>query len=128
MKARILRAAIASVSAGALFAVLMAASSATGDLRLRACGADFPGNKVLASFEMAHGGEIWQHFPAMGLAPELSEASGTAFVVVFDGEYTASWLDDAGNPAVVMDVVCVVTADGTVNVYYDVSRTGFRLP
>lgn len=113
---------------GASLLVAGIATTAAADPRIEACGSDLPGNSIRATFDISRAARIWEHFPMMGMAPELARDTGPAFVVVFDGEYTAPWLDESGRPAVVRDAVCVVTSDGTVNVYYDVPRTGFSAP
>lgn len=118
------------VAATALLAAAMGTQAATTpDPRLSQCGADTPGNHVLVSFEIPSAGRIWDHFPAMGLAPELLSDGGPAFVAVFEGDYTGYWMTKAGlTPEVVQDVVCVVTGDGELNVYFNVSRAGFVAP
>lgn len=104
-------------------------AATTPDPRLSQCGADTPGNRVLVSFEIPAAGRIWDYFPAMGMAPELLSDGGPAFVAVFDGDYTGYWMTKAGlTPEVVQDVVCVVTGDGELNVYFNVSRAGFVAP
>lgn len=95
------------------------------------CGADEE-NVVQAEFSIPAASAIWEHFPAMRRAPELKIDDRAAHVVVFSGEYDVGGravgnpLAETGPPTRLKEVVCVIQADGTVNVYHNVSRQGAR--
>ena len=90
----------------------------------RRCGADR--NVVQAEFEIPEGRDIWRRFPALGITPELESDTQPARVVVFRGAYdlTGLAMGNGPTPTALNEVICVVQADGTVNVYSDVSRQG----
>lgn len=119
-----------SIAAGSLLVVgAMAVVTGAVDERLSRCGADLGGNHVAAAFEIDAARDIWDYLPAMGRAPELEEDGDPAYVVIFDGDYRAAWVDRTTlAEQTVSGVVCVLTRSGSVNVYYDVSRDGLRLP
>ena len=122
---------VAAAASQLAAAAAQPASSSTNiaaDARLVACGASIQGNSVLRAFELARPDLVWNVLPAMGMAPELIDAAGPALVVVFDGEYSAPWSDDSGKQARVAEAVCVVDAEGTANIYFNVSRQGMTLP
>jgi len=113
----------------ALLVAITVSAGAVADERLSRCGADLIGNRVSTAFAIDSAADIWNYLPAMGRAPELEEDSNPAFVVIFDGDYRAAWLDrNVLAERTVTGVVCVLTSDGSVNIYYDVSRDGLRLP
>lgn len=120
----------AAIGAGAMLAVGIAvAAGVTPDARLSQCGSELGGNRVAASFEIPAARDIWKYLPAMGKAPELEEDAKPAFVVIFEGDYRAAWVDGPTlREQTVTDVICVVTESGSTNVYYDVSREGLNLP
>ena len=86
-------------------------------------------NPVQQEFDIAHAKDIWKVFPAMMEAPELSGDNGPAHVVVYSGNFDLKGLIAApGKMPIVTDAVCVVQADGTPNLYENVSKAGARLP
>lgn len=120
----------AAIGAGAMLALWIAvAAGVTPDARLSQCGSDLGGNRVAASFEIPAARDIWKYLPAMGKAPELEEDDRPAFVVIFEGDYQAAWVDGPTlREQTVRDVICVVAESGSINIYYDVSRQGLNLP
>ena len=100
------------------------ATAATPDARLQKCGDGYAGNSATISFEIPDVSRIWDHLPAMKLAPELATSTGPAFVVLFD-DYTGLGLS---GPITATSVVCVVDAAGHVNVYANVAKNGLRVP
>lgn len=120
----------AAIGAGTMLAVgIAAAAGVTPDARLSQCGSELGGNRVATSFEIPAARDIWKYLPAMGKAPELEEDDRSAFVVLFEGDYRAAWVDGPTlREQTVSDVVCVVTESGSTNIYYDVSRQGLNLP
>lgn len=90
----------------------------------KSCGAQ--SNTEQAEFSLAHGSDIWQSFPALGITPELENDSNAIHVVVFKGAFNDSTLVIGNGSAqpLLSEVICVVQADGTVNVFSDVSRQG----
>lgn len=105
----------------------IAAAAAKAD----ACG-NSPVNSIGAQFAIPAASKIFDYFPYMGKTPELSRDDQPAYVVVFDGTYTAGWAAvDQGHPTTprtYQDVICVIQSDGTVNLYAYVSRVGFTAP
>lgn len=102
------------------------------DPRLAECGALT--NTVETTFTIPAARDIWDYFPALGKSPELENDASPAFVVVFSGDYSRAI---AGGPVgtsatreatVYQGVICVVQANGTPNIYTDVSREGYRQP
>ena len=102
------------------------AAAAQRSAQLRACGGE--SNTVLAEFDLAHARDIWQRLPAMLRAPELEQDERPAHVIVFGGSFETTDLGATGyggpKPQTLSDVVCVIQADGTLNIYYGVSREG----
>jgi hypothetical protein len=102
------------------------------DPRLAACGAAT--NTVETSFTIPAARDIWDYFPALGKSPELENDASPAFVVVFSGDYSIPLAGGpvvgaaSGQPGVYHDVICVVQANGTPNIYTGVSRQGYRHP
>lgn len=95
----------------------------------RLCGAS--PNVIEAEIKLAHARDVWVRFPAMLKAPELEADDRPATLVVFAGDFDTSAVGAAGNgrqkPKTLEAVVCVVQADGTLNLYHDVSRVGSNL-
>lgn len=120
----------AAIGAGAMLAIGIAVvAGVTPDARLSQCGSELGGNRVAAWFEIPAARDIWKYLPAMGRAPELEEDDKPAFVVIFEGDYQAAWVDGPTlREQTVSDVICVLTDSGSTNVYYDVSRQGLNLP
>ena len=90
-----------------------------------ACGGK--GNKVVAEFELERARDIWQSLPAMLQTPELETDERPAHVVVFEDGFRTRDLAFAGpaeKPAKLDGVICVIQADGVMNIYSDVSRAG----
>jgi len=118
---------VGSVTLGVLLGLAVIAPMATAAKlsdQARACGAE--GNQVQAEFDLTAAKDVWQRFPALGISPELETDSRAAHVVVFRGDFNPAGLQaGAGEPpARLSRVICVVQSDGTVNLYYDVSRAG----
>ncbi len=114
--------AIAATSIGAGIAI----SGGLSD-EARSCGAE--GNTILEEFEVDAAKDLWKHLPKMLRAPELETDSRPAHVIVFGGDFDTKGLDLAapgGKPASFQGVLCVIQADGTVNVYTDVALAGSR--
>jgi hypothetical protein len=120
----------AAIGAGTMLAIGIAvAAGVTPDARLSQCGSELGGNQVATSFEIPAARDIWKYLPAMGKAPELEEDDRPAFVVIFEGEYHAAWVNGPTlREQTVSDVICVVTESGSINIYYDVSRQGLNPP
>ena len=120
--------ALAALTAGITFAPI-ASGLGTSDQALRCGGAN---NRVQAEFDIAHASDYRTIFPRMGQSPELDGDNGPAHVVVFEGAFDATDIT-AGQPAAesvppLMNVVCVITADGNRNVYANVDMTDARIP
>jgi hypothetical protein len=85
-----------------------------------------------AEFDVPEARSIWSVFPAMLRAPELENDVRPAHVVVFEGVFDLAGLvagqPGSTGPTTVTGVVCVVQADGTLNLYTKVSRAGFAAP
>jgi hypothetical protein len=114
---------VLGVALGLAAIVPIASASGLSD-QARICGAQ--GNIIQAEFDLPTAKSIWTRFPALGLTPELASDSRPAHVVVFKGAFDPSDLrfGRAGAPDRLERVVCVIQADGVVNLYTDVSRTG----
>jgi hypothetical protein len=83
---------------------------------------------VAAYFRIPEGNDYRDHFPEMGLSPELDGVSG-AFVVVYDGPVQGLFLGAPGaSSGPVVDALCVISPDGYPNIYSDVSRDKMSLP
>lgn len=95
---------------------------------IRACPVS---GDVHAYFRIPSGSDYRQHFPAMGMSPELEGVDG-AFVVVYSGQVEIgplTGIPGASVPAAHSDVLCVVLpSGGAPDVYVDVSRAGMNLP
>lgn len=92
-----------------------------------ACGAGDT-NSVAVQFNIPAASLIFEYFPNMGISPELAADDQPAEVVVFDNPYETFTRGAPGTARrlnALQDVICVVQADGTVNVYADFSRVGF---
>lgn len=90
-----------------------------------ACGGE--ANKVVAEFDLSRAEDLWQHLPAMLRTPELESDGRPAHVVLFADDFSTANIAAMGRvakPATLNGVVCVVQADGVVNLYYDVARAG----
>jgi hypothetical protein len=116
---------VLGVAALTLGAAAIASAAGEQDPVLGRCGAYNGNNSVRGVYEIPHADRIWDLLPAMKQAPELLTEAGPATVVVFDGAYQADWTAADGTPAVVYNVVCVLTTSGARNIYYDVSLDGF---
>lgn len=102
----------------------------TSDPRLSACGVS-SGAQIVASFDIAHGQDIWQHLPAMAQAPSLTGDDRPAFVIVYGPSIPAPVAVGGlgvGPPKSLANAVCVVQADGTGTLHYNVSRKGMIAP
>ena len=88
-------------------------------------------NPVLGEVDLASGSEFWQVFPSAGKAPELATDQEPIHLVVFGGEYKTDDLTMAGEPgfqqpATLNDVVCVVKSDSSIDIYFNIDRTGSK--
>ena len=85
-----------------------------------------------AEFDIPAARSVWTVFPAMLRAPELENDLRPAHVVVFEGVFDLAGLVAAqpgtSGQAAATGVVCVVQADGTLNLYTKVSRAGYAAP
>ena len=120
---------IGSTIAGILVGLLLVApgvlaKSMSPEARL--CGAER--NTIQAEFDLDHAKGIFRVFPAMGRTPELETDGRTAHVVVFRGDFDPSGMQfmSEKRPPHFQRVVCVVQADGVMNLYFDVSRNGSK--
>ncbi len=130
----------ASLSQGAirLSATLLAALTATAVFVPVAIGIDKTdtalacggrANKIEAEFNIARPSHIWRVFPAMLRAPELEGDTQPAHVVVFKGEVNLEGMIRVPGPIPkVKDAICIISSDGTVDFYDNVSRAGAKLP
>jgi hypothetical protein len=118
--------ALAAITAMAIFAPFV--SGVAKSKGFIACGGDR--NQVEDDFIIARPSDIWKVFPAMLKSPELEADPNPAEVVVFAGDVDLSGMVAAGAEPVptVSDVVCIVHADGTVDLYDNVSRAGYNPP
>ena len=110
----------------AIVAQPLAAASAKAER----CGANDK-NAVAAQFAIPAASRIFDYFPNMGTSPELSEDNKPAYVVVFNDPYVSRVRVTPGRAPIVVsqqNVICVIQADGTINVYADVSRVGYSAP
>jgi hypothetical protein len=111
-------------------AALVAQPIAAASAKATQCGASGR-NSVSSQFAIPAASRIFDYFPNMGKSPELSADDQPAYVVVFNNPYVAPVRVAQGRAATLaaqQDVICVLQADGTVNVYADVSRVGFKGP
>jgi hypothetical protein len=84
--------------------------------------------RVAAYFRVPEGNDIWDHFPKMGLSPEI-EGKSDLFVAVYDGEVSGLFTGQPGaSRGPVTDALCVLEAEGGPAIYANVSREGMRLP
>lgn len=121
---------ISAIAAASLTAAIIFVPMVTGAGKSAAsisCGGEK--NAVEAEFVIDRPSDIWKVFPAMLRAPELEEDTEPARVVVFkDGYDLNSMMSAPGKIPPVNGVVCVVQADGTVNLYDSVSAAGAKYP
>ncbi len=91
--------------------------------------------EVAYYFVIPPGSDFHTIFPKAGLAPELDGIDGL-FVVTYAGDVQILNLSGGGTmlpggptrPTTFSDVVCVVSPDGTADVYEDVSHEDMALP
>lgn len=102
-----------------------AAISSQGDV----CGKSAAQTTVFAELDLAKATDIWDHFPAFGGAPELSQISGPVHVVAFNGRHMgiprAGRISKPEQSVGYDHVVCVVTASGDATYYVHASYEGF---
>lgn len=119
--------AVAAASATAALIFVPMVVGAPKSKAFVACGGER--NVVRAEFAIDAAQDIWQVFPAMLQAPELKDDTEPATVVVFKDGFDISGMVAAPGKIPELDgVVCVVQADGTVNLYDGVSFAGAKLP
>jgi len=123
----VLALALGAIAVGAAFV-----SAQRADARLAACGAGGP-NTVDVTFDIPAANRIWDFVPGLQETPELENDSAPAFVVLFSGNFTSPFggtFQGGGEraPRTYQNVMCVVQADGTVNLYADIPREGMTLP
>jgi len=125
---------LAPIGLGVAVGLLLLAPFVTADdlsVEARRCGAG-PDDTVAAEFSIPSASGVWKQFPAMLRAPELEMDDRPASVVRFSGDYTPDGpvtgnpMSGSTRPASLAGALCVIQADGTVNLYHDVSRNGSR--
>ncbi len=81
------------------------------------------------AFEIADPADIWAYVPRMGKAPELLEAKGPAYVVIYDGPVRAPLVGQAGiHEETLQGVMCLVDGDGVPTLYTDIDFAGLTVP
>jgi hypothetical protein len=126
----------------AIVALVQAQGILALDEKLRSCGALRPGNKVLATFDVARARDYKHYLPGMLDNPELQADLPVSFVV-FDGpvQITVAGPAPPSDDEAAMDaastsgfptrtytgVVCAIIGDVPI-VYVDVDTTGYRVP
>lgn len=120
-----------------LFAIAMLVSVVSGvfagvggaaslDPRVQECSG---GPNVQAVFDVPRASALWEHLPAMKMAPELERKDGPASVVVYGGGFEGLILGRTGMERQKIDgAICVLTSDGDRTIYANVSLDGFRRP
>ncbi len=91
------------------------------------CGGSL--NDVAAELDLPNGRGFWQMFPSARRAPELESDTNPIHVVVFRGSFNTGDLAMGGAPGFEQpkeldDVVCVIRHDGSMDLYFNVSRVG----
>lgn len=98
-------------------------------LRSLASSTNSASNRVLAEFEIAQPRDVWDVVPQFGQAPELLDAKGPAYVVIFEGPVIATLVGRDGiHPDKLINVMCVVDGDGTPTLYTDIDFSGMSIP
>ena len=121
----------AIVAAGSALLLLASGVLAVGrpDERVRACGGADGVNAHRVAFEISQASDVWKYISVMGRAPELELDPAPAYVVVFgDGYIPRNVSGNGRRPAILDGVVCVVQADGRLNLYFDVDLNGLQAP
>jgi len=116
--------AVAGVTAAGTGAVIAGADRTSPEAHR--CGADR--NAVVAEFSIDAARDLWDYLPAMLRAPELEQDDRSAHVVIFAGEFDPSDVPmvPTGQASQLNEVVCVIQADGTLNLYSSVSRANSK--
>ena len=116
----------AAVMVAAIAVVVLVATVSGGVRDGDVCARDEAGSSSV-SFDLESGLAVRKHIPGLGISPELDVAQGPVTVVVFEGPHHAVPFfpplqqgDNTLAPAALDRVVCVVTADGVENYYFDV--------
>lgn len=122
-----------SLITGALLAVFVVpVITATGTPELsdaERCGGGANGNTVQEQFTLTSAKHLWREFPAMRQAPGVEADERPARVIVFEDGYdlTRVALSKPQDRADVDTVVCLISDDGEVSLFTNVSRQGSRL-
>lgn len=99
------------------------ATAATLSDEARKCGGE--SNTIEAEIQLDAARDVWKVLPALLKSPELEVDDRPARLIVFRGEYDSSAIAFGTKvPQRLSNVICVVQADGTVNLYTDVLRNG----
>lgn len=114
----------------ALVGVGLAQANVT-DSQVGRCGEQ--DTDVQTAFNISAASRLWEYLPAMGLAPHLARDEAPAYVIVFRDDYVldmSAAVPRRGQSETVAyhNLICVVQANGEINLYADVSRAGFRTP
>lgn len=117
---------LAPVAAGVVLGLAVLAPVATATRmsdEVRQCGGE--SNTIEADIQLDAARDVWKILPALGKSPELEVDDRPARLIVFSGEFDSSAIGFATKvPARLSQVICVVQADGTVNLYVNVARNG----
>ena len=105
-----------------------AVSGAQADPRASKCPGVASGHAAVAAQRpLQRLSEAYGHLPAMKHAPEIDRNPGPGFLVVYRGDLTLPAMGpSASGEAVLQDAICLVRDDGGIDIYYNVSREGFR--
>lgn len=129
MRRSLLLLAITTVASAVIVASALAV---TRDPRLDACAVGLLRIEVQSAFEMPRPGDYREAIPRMGLSPELDDLPGPALVVVYRDGYPGPYWgrpgrDSAGRrPEPGTHDICIVAANGEVNVYGNVDLAGLK--
>ena len=117
---------LAPIGAGVLLGLALLAPMATAATlsdEARKCGGE--SNTIEAEIQLDAARDVWKVLPALLKSPELEVDDRPARLIVFRGEYDSSAIAFGTKvPQRLSNVICVVQADGTVNLYTDVLRNG----
>ncbi len=116
---------VLAICASLVTAVALAVAAPRDPVERQKCGAG--DNRIAAEFALDHAADLPNHLPNMLRTPELEQDRRPAHVILFSGEFRTDLVAMAPTiekPPLLNAVVCVIQADGTVNLYSDVSRAG----